>query len=89
METPWLREAADVSAAVGADAVRGLTGQEAAARLATYGENVLVAEARVAPWRKFLRQFADPPCTCCWAPLSCRSLRGCWIATKRRRMTRS
>lgn len=38
----------------------GLTGEEAASRLAKYGPNTLEAEERTSPLKTFLRQFADP-----------------------------
>jgi len=53
-------EAAEVLAALGTDAERGLSSAEAAARLARYGCNELEAEKRVPPWRRLVGQFRDP-----------------------------
>ncbi len=41
------------------DVRRGLTTEEARARLVTYGRNVLTAEQPVPGWKKFLAQFQD------------------------------
>jgi len=51
--------AADVLAAFASDAHRGLTQQEAHARLARYGRNELAAEKTTPAWRRFLEQFQD------------------------------
>src|SRR5690606_312628 len=51
--------AEDVLAGLGTDARRGLTGEEARARLARHGRNELVAEQPAPLWRKFLAQFQD------------------------------
>src|ERR671939_306747 len=48
-----------VIAALGSDAERGLTAEEARRRLAQYGPNELQAEPPVPAWRKFLAQFQD------------------------------
>jgi magnesium-transporting ATPase (P-type) len=56
----WQREAAQVAAELGTDVARGLTPDEAAARLARHGPNELAAAATVPAWRKLLAQFADP-----------------------------
>jgi Ca2+-transporting ATPase len=42
------------------DATRGLTTEEARARLDRYGRNELATEKPVPAWRKFLGQFQDP-----------------------------
>ena len=57
---PWLRDAADVAAELGADLGHGLSSDEAAARLRRFGPNRLEAAAPVPAWRKLLAQFADP-----------------------------
>ncbi|MDF2458085.1 MAG: cation-translocating P-type ATPase [Nitrospira sp.] len=48
-----------VLGALGVDAQRGLSHEEARARLETYGKNELTAGQPVAAWRKFLAQFQD------------------------------
>jgi potassium/sodium efflux P-type ATPase len=57
---PWRREAADVADELGTDIERGLTAQEAAARLDSCGPNELEAAAGVPGWSRFLGQFANP-----------------------------
>ena len=49
----------DVLAAFGTAARRGLSHEEAQARLRGYGPNELTAEKSVPAWRKFLAQFHD------------------------------
>jgi Ca2+-transporting ATPase len=49
----------EVLTALGADLHRGLTDEEAAARLSTYGHNEVAAEAAIPAWRRFLAQFKD------------------------------
>lgn len=49
----------EVLAAFGTDARRGLSKEEARARLETYGTNELTAEKPVPAWRQFLAQFHD------------------------------
>jgi P-type Ca2+ transporter type 2C len=49
----------EVLTALGVEARYGLSRNEAEARLERYGKNVLAAERRVPPWRKFLAQFQD------------------------------
>ncbi len=44
---------------LGTDARRGLTEEEARARLERYGHNELLADKPVPAWRKFLAQFQD------------------------------
>ena len=50
---------ADVLAALGTDAVHGLSAAEALARLERHGCNELAAEEPPPAWRKFLAQFED------------------------------
>ena len=50
---------ADVLAALGTDARRGLSTDNARSRLEKYGPNELAAEAPVPAWRRFLAQFRD------------------------------
>ncbi|MGH8873072.1 MAG: cation-translocating P-type ATPase [Acidimicrobiia bacterium] len=57
---PWLGEATDVATELGTDIKRGLSVEEAAARLEHYGPNRLDATPPVPAWRKLLAQFADP-----------------------------
>ncbi len=57
---PWLRDAADIAAALGTDATVGLSSAEAADRLQRHGANVLDAAAAVPAWRKLVAQLADP-----------------------------
>ena len=56
---PYRRAAAEVIAALGADAARGLASGEARARLARFGKNELPAAPPVPAWRRFLAQFRD------------------------------
>ena len=49
----------EVLAALGTDALRGLSEAEARARLEHYGRNELTAEKPIPRWRKFLAQFQD------------------------------
>jgi P-type Ca2+ transporter type 2C len=51
--------AEEVAKALGTDLHRGLTSEDAAARLSQYGRNELTAEAAVPAWRRFLSQFKD------------------------------
>jgi len=55
-----LQEVAAVAAELGADLERGLSAQEAAARLAAHGANELRAAPTVPAWRRVLAQFQDP-----------------------------
>jgi P-type Ca2+ transporter type 2C len=57
---PWRQDPATVARLLGTDAESGLTGGEAAARLARHGSNELEAEAAVPAWLKLLDQFRDP-----------------------------
>ena len=49
----------EVLAALGTDALRGLSEGEARARLENYGRNELTAEKPIPRWRKFLAHFQD------------------------------
>jgi Ca2+-transporting ATPase len=49
----------EVIAALGSDAERGLTTEEARRHLAQYGRNELQAEPPIPAWRKFLAQFQN------------------------------
>jgi Ca2+-transporting ATPase len=51
--------AEEVVAGLGSDQRRGLSGQEASARLQRYGPNELETEKPVPAWRRFLAQFQD------------------------------
>jgi P-type Ca2+ transporter type 2C len=55
----YQQPAEDVIAALGSDATRGLTTEEARRRLAQYGPNELQSEPPTPAWRKFLAQFQD------------------------------
>jgi magnesium-transporting ATPase (P-type) len=57
---PWNEAGADVASSLGSDLQRGLSAEEAAARLERYGPNQLVAAARVPWWRRLVEQFHDP-----------------------------
>ena len=61
-ETPevsiaYRQHASDLIASLGTDARRGLSDEEARARLARYGSNELAAGKSVPAWRRFLSQF--------------------------------
>jgi Ca2+-transporting ATPase len=56
---PYRRPAADVVAALGCDARRGLSSGEARARLERAGPNELPSTPPVPAWRRFLAQFKD------------------------------
>ena len=58
-DVPYQRAIKDVLAALGTDAQRGLTEDEARVRLERHGPNELTADAPVPAWRKFLAQFQD------------------------------
>src|ERR671911_2917138 len=51
--------AEEVVAELGSDPQRGLSGQDASARLRQYGPNELEAEKPVPAWRRFLAQFRN------------------------------
>jgi P-type Ca2+ transporter type 2C len=56
---PVASAAQDVARDLGVEPVRGLSGEEARARLASHGPNELAAGAREPGWRAFLRQYQD------------------------------
>src|SRR5512133_2708870 len=56
---PYRRAAADVVAALGGDAQRGLSAADVQARLARHGRNELPSVPPVPAWRRFLAQFQD------------------------------
>jgi Ca2+-transporting ATPase len=60
-ERPWyVLPSSDVARSLGVDPDRGLTAEEAAARLERYGPNKF-AEAKTEPrWHAFIRQYRDP-----------------------------
>jgi P-type Ca2+ transporter type 2C len=55
----YRRTVEEVVAGLGSDAWRGLSSEEACARLGRYGPNELEAEKPVPAWRRFLAQFRD------------------------------
>src|SRR5687767_12616104 len=55
----YLMTAEEVVAELGSDPQRGLSGQDASARLRQYGPNELETEKPVPAWRRFLAQFQD------------------------------
>ena len=57
---PYAREAADVVAELGSDAASGLTGPEAARRLARFGPNEIAREEPPSVWAVALQQLRDP-----------------------------
>jgi len=58
---PWFAQEADsVVAAMDSDAMRGLAGTEAAARLSRYGPNQIAREKAPSVWRVALQQLRDP-----------------------------
>src|SRR5438094_10556726 len=59
MAADYQRTVQEVVGALGTDSSRGLTEEDAHARLARYGPNQLAAERPVPAWRKFLAQFQD------------------------------
>ena len=56
---PYRRDVRGVVAALETDVEKGLSTQEARARLARFGRNELETEQPVPRWRKFLAQFTD------------------------------
>ena len=58
-DTAYHWHADDAIAALGSNAQRGLTDDEAGARLGRYGRNELTAEMPVPHWRRLLAQFQD------------------------------
>jgi P-type Ca2+ transporter type 2C len=59
LATAYRHSVEQVVAALGTDPQRGLSQQEARARLERHGPNELTAEKPVPAWRKFLAQFKD------------------------------
>ena len=59
LRTTYLQHLSEVLDALRADVDRGLSGEEARARLEQYGRNELTAEAPPPSWRRFLAQFQD------------------------------
>src|SRR5690242_523488 len=59
-DDPSIHDAIDVARQLDTNLERGLSGAEAARRLAADGPNELRSAAPVPPWRKFLAQFRDP-----------------------------
>jgi P-type Ca2+ transporter type 2C len=59
-DTPWAAGADTTADALGVEPHRGLTGDEAARRLAEVGPNVLTSAPPVPGWRKLLAQFTGP-----------------------------
>jgi Ca2+-transporting ATPase len=55
----YRRPAAEVVAALGSDASRGLSEPQASARLQQHGRNELPVEPGMPAWRRFLAQFQD------------------------------
>ena len=60
MERPYLSESREVVSSQATDAERGLTAQEASARLEKFGLNKLAEGKKTPLWRRFLDQLADP-----------------------------
>ena len=60
LEKPWLADADAVADALRTDLAAGLTPEEAARRLSTYGANELRGEPPVPMWRRVLAQMRDP-----------------------------
>ncbi len=59
-QDPSLLDAGQVALASGTDPSQGLTGAEAALRLARHGPNALRARPPLPAWRRLLAQFQDP-----------------------------
>ncbi|HEX2829576.1 MAG TPA: cation-translocating P-type ATPase [Burkholderiales bacterium] len=60
IEHPWSLESSEIARRLGADLENGLSGAEAARRLAAHGRNELRAAPPLPLWRKVLAQFRDP-----------------------------
>src|ERR1700742_4136194 len=56
---PVSTEAAEVARDLAVDPERGLSAEEAASRLSTYGPNRLAGGKKEPGWRAFLRQYED------------------------------
>ncbi len=59
MSIAYRLQASELAATLRTDAQRGLTSDEARARLAEHGANELASEKPVPGWRRFLAQFQD------------------------------
>ena len=59
-DSPSSKEPADIAKVLGVDTEKGLTTQEAAARLAKNGPNELQSAPPTPAWRRVLAQFQDP-----------------------------
>jgi Ca2+-transporting ATPase len=59
VSTAFLQPVADVLAALGTDARRGLASEAARSRLERYGRNELATEPPAPAWRRFLAQFQE------------------------------
>ena len=57
---PSRRDVGEVAAELHADVDRGLSAADAAGRIARCGPNELQSAEVIPPWRRLLRQFADP-----------------------------
>jgi Ca2+-transporting ATPase len=60
VDEPHALAASEVLARLGTDGLRGLSGAQAAARLARHGRNELPAAPPVPHWRRFLAQLESP-----------------------------
>ncbi len=58
--TPWQNSIEDVLAAASVKPDTGLSPEEAASRLQQHGQNILKAEAKITPLRRFLSQLKSP-----------------------------
>ena len=60
LDAPYAVTTLAVSNALATDAEHGLTNDEARRRLSLVGRNELTATLPIAPWRRFIAQFASP-----------------------------
>lgn len=60
LASAYQRSIEEVATALATDIARGLSNDEARARLALYGRNELAAERPVPVWRRIIAQFSDP-----------------------------
>ena len=60
MRKEYLSTGEDVLADLGTDAASGLSGSDAASRLAEHGPNKLKEEEKTPLWKRFFEQMADP-----------------------------
>ncbi len=79
VSTPWARDAADVVAALGADASRGLSRQEVVRRLAAHGPNTLRQVRKRSVWLILVAQFRSLLIALLCAALVAAMLFGEWI----------